>query len=99
MPECGWSVDEDGLTIPLTNALYNWTWWLKIGYLSSADSPVTVEAGGTVVEAEVMTGLNDLYVKITGSFDSVHIDGLDPGVVMCVDTIEVGDPTPGGELP
>jgi hypothetical protein len=96
---CGWRVDEDGLTIPLTNSTIDWTWWLRIGYLASADSPVVVEAGGTTVDAEVMTGLNDLYVKITGSFDSVRIDGLDPGAVMCVDAIEVGDPTPGGELP
>lgn len=96
---CGWRVDEDGRTIPLTNQTLDWTWWLRIGYLSSGDSPVTVEADGTVVDAEVMAGLNDLYVKITGSFDSVRIDGLDPDVVMCVDAIEVGDPIPGGELP
>jgi hypothetical protein len=99
VPDCGWSVDEDGATIPLASPTYDWTWWIKIGYLSSADSPVTIEAGDSVVDAEVMNGLNDLYVKITGSFDSVRIDGLDPGVVMCVDTIEVGDPAPGGELP
>jgi len=96
--ECGWRVGEDGRTIPLTSQTLDWTWWIKIGYLSSADSPVVIEAGDSAVEAEVMTGLNDLYVKITGRFDSVRIDGLDPGVVMCVDTIEVGDPAPGGEL-
>lgn len=96
---CGWQVDEDGLTIPLTNQTLDWTWWVRIGYLANADSPVTVEAGTSTVDAEVMAGLHDLYVKISGSFDSLRIDGLDPGVVMCVDAVEVGDPKPGGELP
>jgi hypothetical protein len=98
VPGCGWKVDEDGTTIPLTNRTIDWVWWLKISYLSSADSPVTVSGGGDSIDAEVMTGLNDLYVKIAGPLASVRIDGLDPGVTMCVDGIEVGDPVPGGEL-
>ncbi len=97
--DCGWLVRQDGRTIPLTAEAFDFTWWLRVGYISSANSPVTVTAGSSEVQTEVDAGLNSLFVKVEGSFDSVRIDGLDPGVTLCVDTVEVGQPVPGGRLP
>lgn len=96
---CGWRVTDRGRTIPLDGRAFDYVWWLRIGYLSSADSPVRVEAGGTVHDSTVLTGLNNLYVRVEGTFDEVRIDGLDDGETLCVDTIEVGPPEPGGVLP
>ncbi|WP_309650629.1 hypothetical protein [Nocardioides sp.] len=96
--DCGWRIDEDGLDVPLAGRAFEWQWWIRIGYLSSTDSPVVVSAGDTVLETEVVAGLNTLYARVDGSFDDIRIDGLAPGATMCVDIIEVGQPEPGGTL-
>jgi hypothetical protein len=95
---CGWQVRSQGRSIPLKGRAFDYVWWLRIGYLASADSPVVVEAGDTTHETMVMAGLHNLYVRVEGTFDRVEIDGLDPGVTMCVDVVQVGEPVPGGPL-
>lgn len=98
-PGCGWRVTAKGRQVPLAGDAFDFVWWARIGYLSSQDSPVTVTAGTTSVETRVRSGLNNLYLRLEGGFDHVTIDGLAPGTTLCVDTIEVGQPEPGGPLP
>ena len=43
-------------------------------------------------------GINSLYVRVEGTFTDVQLEGLDPGTVLCVDTVEVGQPIPGAPL-
>ncbi|MBC2934433.1 hypothetical protein [Nocardioides sp. zg-1228] len=97
--DCGWKVRTRGRTIPLVGRAFHYVWWVRIAYLSSDDSPVRIRAGGVEHSSWIMSGLNNLYVRVEGSFDDVRIDGLDPGVTMCVDVVEVGPPEPGGRLP
>lgn len=97
--DCGWLVRATGRTIPLNGEAFLWTWWMRIGYLAASDSAISVTAGGASVETEIDAGLHELFVKVDGTFDEVRLDGLDPGATMCVDTIEVGQPVPGGALP
>ena len=85
-----------GRTIPLAGEAFEWTWWVRIGYLSGSSSPVTVVAGDSEVTTEVQRGLHELFVRVDGSFDDVRIEGLDRGATMCVDTVEVGQAVPGG---
>jgi hypothetical protein len=96
--DCGWRVDARGRDVPLTGRAFRWVWWVRVGYLASRASPVQVSAGSTRVDTTIEPGLNSLYVKVDGSFDTVRIDGLDDGTTLCVDTVEVGQPTPGGRL-
>ena len=96
--DCGWRVRSRGRTIPLTGRAFEWEWWVRIGYLGSQESDVVVSAGTSRIETTVQGGLNSLYVRVEGGFDSVRIDGLAPGVTLCVDTVEVGQPVPGGRL-
>lgn len=93
--DCGWRIDEDGLDVPLAGGAFPWQWWIRIGYLSATDSPVVISAGDTVLETQVVAGLNSLYAQVDGTFDEIRIDGLDPGATLCVDIIEVGQPEPG----
>lgn len=95
---CGWRIPASGLSVPLTGRAFPYVWWMRIGYLSSRDSSVVVSAGRSVVRTEVLSGLHDLWVRVDGSFASVGISGLEEGVTLCVDTIEVGQPQPGGPL-
>lgn len=95
---CGWRVNDEGRTIPLTNTAFDWTWWLRIGYLYSGDSAVSISAGGDTVETHLLPGANNLFVRVDGTFDRVRIDGLKQNTTMCVDAVEVGPVEPGGPL-
>ncbi len=95
---CGWLVEEGGRTIRLGSDLYPWSWWIRIAYLAAEESPVTVVAGGDAVDADILPGLNELFVRIRGSVDSVRLEGLRPGATMCVEAVEVGSAVPGGRL-
>lgn len=92
---CGWRITDRGRTVPLTAAAFDFSWWLRIGYLSSSDSPVRITAGEEVVDTMVLSGLNDLFVRVDAGFDSIRFDGLASDTTLCVDVIDVGQPTPG----
>jgi hypothetical protein len=96
--ECGWAVRRAGANIPLTGRAFPWTWWIRIGYLASHDSTIEVTTGDSTARTTVDAGLHSLYVQVEGSFDKVRVDGLDRGASLCVDTVEVGQPAPGGRL-
>ena len=48
------------------------------------------------MDTQVESGVRSLYARVSGTFDSIRVDGLDPGTTLCIDTIEVGQPVPGG---
>lgn len=93
---CGWRVTERGASIPLADQVPRDVWWLRMGYLANGPTTATVGAGHDTFDVSLRSGLNDLYLRVQDSFDSVRIDGVEPGVTVCVDTIEVGRPRPGG---
>lgn len=98
VPNCGWAVRSGSLRIPTSAPTFDFDWWLRIGYLASASSTMSVEAAGTSREVPVERGAHSVYVRVTGVVDSVTLSGLAPGATVCVDTIEVGQPRPGGQL-
>jgi hypothetical protein len=99
VPGCGYRVGGHGTTIPLDGRLTPWVWWLRIGYLASGPSPVTVVTGQRVTQAEVQGGANTLFVRVDDAgFDDVRLEGLDPGVVVCVDAVEAGDVVAGEDF-
>ena len=93
-PTAAGSSPPGSSTIPLGDRTYDWPWWLRIGYLSSQNSPITVSVGDSTHVSEVTKGLGALYVRAPGVFDHVTIGGLAPGTTLCVDSVEVGDPVP-----
>ena len=95
---CGWRVRERGREIPLTARTLDLEFWIKIGYLSTSASGVTVTAGDTVLHTGLRQGLGELFVRVDGTFDSVTLSGLEPGVTLCVDTIDVGTPEPAEDV-
>ncbi len=48
------------------------------------------------MDVSLRSGLNDLFLRVEDAFDSVRIDGVEPGTTVCVDTIEVGRTRVGG---
>jgi hypothetical protein len=95
VPGCGWSMEAPGGTVPLGTDIVEFPMWMRIAYLASGPSRVTVTAGEESVESTVRPGAQSLFVHHTGGFDEVTLTGLAPGVRVCVDRIEVGSLVPG----
>ena len=96
VPDCGWRVTDAGASVPLTGRADNDTWWMRIGYLATAPSTVTVEAGESTFEVSLRSGLHDLFLRVGSGFDAVSMTGVEPGVTVCIDTIQVGPVAPEG---
>ena len=94
---CGWRVQQAPVTIPLDGPVAFDGWWVRIGYLSSGDSPVRVTAGSAVHDTTVRAGVHALYVAGGPRFDSVTIEGLVDGVTLCTDDVTVGRAVPATE--
>jgi hypothetical protein len=95
---CGWLVRDRARALPLVGRAIDLQWWLRIGYLASAATPVTVTAGDDSVETDLNPGLGELWVRVDATFDEITLSGLAPGTSACVDSIEVGQAVPGGLL-
>jgi hypothetical protein len=95
---CGYLVTTTPVTIDLDGPVAFGGWWVRIGYLSSGDSSVRVTTGDLSHDTTVRSGVHALYFQGDGSFDSVTIGGLAPGVSLCTDDVTVGHPEPA-EIP
>lgn len=96
VPGCGWQVRGRGRSVPLDGVAIERAWWLRIEYLSSGDTGLRVAAGGDATTTDLAGGLGSILVRLDPEedFDEVTLDGLDPGVTLCVDELVVGLPEP-----
>ena len=89
---CGYRVAHARTTIPLQAALPAGEWWVRVGYVATADSAVTVRAGGRAQRGSVAQGLHTLWFA-TGTdepVDSVQIGGLVGAAHLCTSDVSVG---------
>jgi hypothetical protein len=91
---CGYGVERKARTLPLDGPVAFGGWWVRIGYLSSARSPVVVTAGSNSYSTVIEPGVHALYFHAGDEFDSVGISGLAEGVRLCTDDVTVGHPVP-----
>ncbi len=92
---CGWLFEAPGGTVPMAADIVEYPLWMRVAYLASGPSRVTVQAGAESVTTTVRPGAQSLFVHHDGGFDRVDLSGLEPGVRLCVDRIEVGPVVPG----
>lgn len=78
----------------LSRSFADATWWLRVDYLASNDSGLTVSAGDATREVSLRRGLHQVYVRVEGAFDQVRLAGVDAGATVCVDKVVVGQPVP-----
>ncbi|UUZ58852.1 hypothetical protein [Nocardioides sp. B-3] len=95
---CGWKVTEEGKTIPLSGRAFDFVWWVRVAYLASSSSPVTITLGDTVVPTGTRSGLNDIYLRIEDSFEEITFSGLDKDTTLCIDKVRVGGTKLGAPL-
>jgi hypothetical protein len=87
---CGYAVRGVDRSIPLDGPVAFGGWWVRIGYLSSANSPVVVTAGDATYSTVLKAGVHALFLLGGGQFDSIELSGLASGVTMCTDDVLVG---------
>jgi hypothetical protein len=95
VPDCGWKVTNGSTFIPMRSTAFDFSWWIRIGYLATADDMMALKVNETVVQAPVRRGVHSVFFRVDGKVDSVVIGGLMKGTTVCVDTVEVGLPVPG----
>lgn len=95
---CGWKVTEKTKTIPLSGRAFDFVWWVRVAYLGSSSSPVTITLGDTVVQTGTRSGLNDIYLRIEDTFDEITFSGLDEDTTLCIDEVQVGGTKLGDPL-
>jgi hypothetical protein len=94
---CAHRVGHDMRRIRLDGPVEFGGWWVKIGYIASADSAIRVSAGGLTQETSVTHGLHYLYFQAgTRTFDSIRLGDLVGEATLCTNDITVGRPVPAG---
>jgi hypothetical protein len=71
-------------------------WWVRIGYIASADSSIDVAAGGTTRRTSIRAGLHNLYFQSGDKpFSTVQLGHLVGAAVLCTSDVSVGPPATG----
>jgi hypothetical protein len=91
---CGWTAQAGQVVVPLTDAAYEWTWTVRVGYLAARDTPATIVLGIGRTPVQLHKGLGEVFLRIQGSGREVRVEELDPGTDVCVGDVEVGTPAP-----
>lgn len=92
---CQYHVSTEPARITLTEPVLVPGLWVRMGYVATGDSAVTVSAGGAAHRTDVRAGFHELYFRAGSKpFDSVKIGGLLGGAELCTDDVVVGQPIP-----
>jgi hypothetical protein len=90
---CDNPVGTRGRRIPLDGRFVYGDWWVRIGYIASADSSIAVAAGGAIHHTAVSSGLHALYFEAGDKpFRSVWIGPMVDGGILCTNDVMVGQP-------
>ena len=95
---CGYRIRSKPVTIPLDGPLVFGGWWVRMGYITNAVTPVRVTAGDASYRTTLQPGVHALYFHGGSRFNSVRISGLVKDVTVCTDDIQVGRPVPRTEV-
>ncbi len=95
VPGCGHKL-SDGVTarLPLVKPAFAWTWFVRVGYLSTGKSTAVLRLGEATRQFDINRGLHQIYFPITGAGDAVELTANNPAVTVCVDQVTVGNLVP-----
>ena len=85
-PGCGYRVRVEPVTVRLDGPVAFGGWWVRIGYIATGASPVTVTPGDASYDTTIEPGLHALYVRGGDQFDRVAISGSRRRVCHCART-------------
>lgn len=91
---CPYPVGRGISVIPLQGPLLFGGWWVRVGYIATADSAITVRAGGVTQQTSVASGLHTLYFEAGDlPFHSIRLGGLIGEAKVCTNDVTVGRAT------
>ncbi len=94
---CAYQIGHRMRTIRLDGPFALAGGWVRVNYLATADSSITVSAGGVTHRTSISSGLHVLYFSAGDyPFDSITIGHLIGEAQMCTDDVIVGQPVATG---
>lgn len=91
---CGYVVSSTPVKVPLDGPVAYGGWWVRIGLLASADTPVQVKVGDKSYDLDVPAGVHAIYLQGADDFDSIKLSRENAAATVCTDDITVGRPQP-----
>lgn len=89
--KCAYRVGHAMRRIKLEGPLIFGGWWVRMSYIATADSAITVSAGGIRQRTSVESGLHTLYFRAGGGrFASIRVGGLIGEAFLCTDDVTAG---------
>ncbi|GIH06269.1 hypothetical protein Rhe02_43360 [Rhizocola hellebori] len=89
---CGWRISGSSVAqIPLVKPAFEWDWAVRVGYLASAPTSVTMRLGHGEHKFQADKGLQEIFFLLDGAGGNyIELTIADPTVTICLDSIEVG---------
>jgi hypothetical protein len=92
--DCGWSVRDEAVEIPLEERAFGWNWIVQLDLATPTATTLTTSAGYTTVEVPLDAGQSLAYVSIDGEVDEVTVSTAEADDRVCVRSLVVGLPQP-----
>lgn len=98
VPNCGYVIKPgERAFVPMTRAVYPWTWGITVGYLAQTDGVLRVTTRRVTTELPVSRGVGEVSAVVTDSVDAVQLSVAAGTGTVCVDTVRVGGFAPVGQ--
>ncbi|PRY61529.1 hypothetical protein BCF74_10587 [Knoellia remsis] len=91
---CGYVAEDGRIEIPLESRVFDWTWVVRVGYVSDSDTSATITLGLDSVPVRLTQGAGQVIVPLQGTASSVIVQDLHPWAQVCVGDVTVGNPAP-----
>lgn len=89
---CGYLVEAEATTVPMTGDDPPYFWWTEVSYLAGGRGRVLLSLGGRDHVLDVQKGLHRFFLAGQGSVTPVTLrsDPTGPEVGVCVDAVRIG---------
>jgi hypothetical protein len=91
LDKCGYPVDQDVVTIPLSNRVEGRR-LLRMEYYTSSAGPVRLTLGTSTQEVNFAEGLHVLYIVVNGKSDRLEVNRSTKVYPICVVDVQIGSP-------
>ncbi len=91
-PGCGWQLGAVPLVVPLEGTAPDAVAVIRIGYIASHATALTVSAGTTITTVPIEAGLHTAFLAVDGPVHSLSVTAADETARVCSDDVTVGAP-------
>ena len=92
VPGCGYLVEDRPVALDIPGPGFDWKWMLQVNDLAERDGEIELDFGSKSVVVPVERGLGDSPWRSTSDPLSRSRPGVYPGLSVCVDRVQWGNP-------